>query len=241
MEIVAAPDTKGELRMDSRALAERMDNAHKSVMELISRNASHFEAFGGVPFETETRETRGGKQQVKFALLNEDQCYFLLTLVRNNDKTVPMKAAVVAAFARARALAGGRNQSPPTPALISARGVAAALGIDAKHAAIKLNRAGLRPTHHYLEPRCKNPAYLFPLTEVQDRWPEAAFSAFTGDARPGTAPVRQAITASTSGKIARQHRPRLLPTDTSTEQLARRLLSLEAQKRAVLKELAALA
>ncbi|GGN32424.1 hypothetical protein [Deinococcus daejeonensis] len=127
------------------------------------------------------------------------------------------------------------------PALISARGVAAGLGCSAKSAMNRLSYRQIQPTHHCFEPVCGAPTFLFPLEEVEAVWPAGQFEPHRGEALPGTAPVRQAITASTSGKIARQHRPRLLPTDTSTEQLARRLLSLEAQKRAVLKELAALA
>ncbi|MDP9764908.1 Rha family transcriptional regulator [Deinococcus enclensis] len=240
MEIVAAPDTKGELRMDSRALAERMDNQHASIVKLIDRNLGHFERFGGVGFEIQTLETKGGKQESRCAYLNEDQCYFLLTLVRNNDKTVPMKADVVAAFAKARALAQCVTERY-APALISARGVAAGLGCSAKSAMNRLSYRQIQPTHHCFEPVCGAPTFLFPLEEVEAVWPAGQFEPHRGEALPGTAPVRQAITASASGKIARQHRPRLLPTDTSTEQLARRLLSLEAQKRAVLKELAALA
>ncbi len=128
-----------------------------------------------------------------------------------------------------------------TPALISARGVAAGLGCSRTSAQNRISHARIKPTHHYLDPTKGQPGYLYPLDAVQARWPAVSFRAFIGDARPGLAPVASAVTASAGGKIARRHQPRLLPTDTSTEQLARRLLSLEAQKKAVLRELAALA
>ncbi|WP_155299603.1 hypothetical protein [Deinococcus kurensis] len=127
------------------------------------------------------------------------------------------------------------------PALISARGVAAGLGCSRTSAQNRISHARIKPTHHYLDPTKGQPGYLYPLDAVQSRWPAVSFRAFIGDARPGLAPVASAVTASAGGKIARRHQPRLLPTDTSTEQLARRLLSLEAQKKAVLRELAALA
>lgn len=127
------------------------------------------------------------------------------------------------------------------PALISARGVAAALGCSRTSAQNRISHARIQPTHHYIDPLKRQPGYLYPLDAVQDRWPALQFQPYAGEAHAGLAPVVLNVTASASGKIARHHRPRLLPTDTSTEQLARRLLSLEAQKRAVLRELAALA
>lgn len=94
-------------------MALRLENKHKSVIELIGKNSDLFAEFGGVPFQTETLQTRGGKQEAKYALLNEDQCYFLLTLVRNSKKVVQLKAALVMAFRKARELA----QQPALPAV----------------------------------------------------------------------------------------------------------------------------
>lgn len=128
-----------------------------------------------------------------------------------------------------------------TPALISARGVAAGLGCSRTSAQNRLSHARIKPTHHYIDPVRSQPGYLYPLGVVQERWPAVAFCEYGGEVLPGLAPVALNVTASAGGKIARRHQPKLIPTDTSTEQLARRLLSLEAQKRAVLKELAALA
>lgn len=241
-DIVATPDTLGEIRLDSRALADHMGNQHASIMRLLTENQGHFAGFGQFGFEIETvTNSVGAKNQTRFALLNEDQCYFLLTLVRNSEVTVPMKAAVVAAFAKARQLLTQPATQPAAPALISARGVAAALGCSRNSALNRLSHANIRATHHYLENRQGQPALLYPLELAQARWPAAVFSeVHQGEAFPGVAPVAQAVTASKSGKIARKHHPRLIPTDNSVEQLARRLLSLEAQKKVVLKELAAL-
>ncbi|MDV6376456.1 Rha family transcriptional regulator [Deinococcus arenicola] len=236
MEIVAVPNTQGEIRLDSRALAERMGNEHASVMKLIQENRTHFEGFGILGFEIE--EIKGRGQPAKFAQLNEDQCYFLLTLVRNSETTVPMKAAVVAAFAKARQIIGATDHIGGGDKLISARQIGIGLGIKPKHAAIKASRAGILPTHHFFESRCNAPAYLFPLDEVQAYWPRFSFPAFQGQPLPGIGPVSSVVKAINDTKIAHKHQPRLIPTDTLTEQLARRLLSLEAQKREVLRQLA---
>ncbi|MFN4250653.1 hypothetical protein [Deinococcus sp.] len=129
----------------------------------------------------------------------------------------------------------------PSPELISARGVSAAVGIPPRHASTTLRRHGIEATHHFLEARCGAPAYLYSLADVQAVWPDTVFTPYQGEARPGVAPVARVVGAAARTKAANFHQPRLLPTDTSTEQLARRLLSLEAQKKAVLRELAALA
>jgi phage antirepressor YoqD-like protein len=96
-------ESRGELRADSRVIANHLDNAHKSVRELIEGYLAHFEQFGILRFETAkpVPGTAGGRPE-RFALLNEDQCYFLLTLVRNNDHVVDLKARLVAAFRDAR-------------------------------------------------------------------------------------------------------------------------------------------
>jgi phage antirepressor YoqD-like protein len=102
MESIVPQSIGGEFRVDSRVMADSLDNKHKSLMELIGKNAELFAKFGGVPFQTETLQTRGGRQEVKYALLNEDQCYFLLTLVRNSKKVTALKAGLVMAFRAAR-------------------------------------------------------------------------------------------------------------------------------------------
>lgn len=96
--------TNGEYRVDSRVLAKRLQNHHKNVMELIDRYASRFARFGLLPFQTEAVKKAGarGAKHEKFALLNEDQSYFLLTLARNSDHVVDLKANLVHTFKKAR-------------------------------------------------------------------------------------------------------------------------------------------
>lgn len=92
-----------EPRADSRDIAGQLGTDHRSSMRLIDRYAAKFERFGQVRFEIAVgyREQGGGKAQ-KFALLNEDQCYFLLSLSRNLVNVVDLKANLVQAFGEAR-------------------------------------------------------------------------------------------------------------------------------------------
>ena len=95
---------RGEPRIDSRLIAMDLGNNHKSTIELIERYEPKFQRFGLLPFQTEavkTPESRGVKH-LKFALLNEDQSYFLLSLSRNSEVVVDLKADLVMAFREAR-------------------------------------------------------------------------------------------------------------------------------------------
>ena len=90
----------GELRADSRSFVSKMDIRHRQLMENIRKYQDKFEELGILPFETE--EITGRGQPEKYALLNEDQAYFLLTLSRNSDAVVAAKLALVKAFRQAR-------------------------------------------------------------------------------------------------------------------------------------------
>lgn len=93
----------GEPCVDSRLLAEQLNNKHKNSMALIERYLAKFEAFGVVPFQTDKplAGTAGGRPE-RFALLNEDQAFFLLALSRNTDRVVELKSSLIMAFREAR-------------------------------------------------------------------------------------------------------------------------------------------
>lgn len=105
MSAVVLTQHKGEARVDSRILAKQLRNQHKAVMVLIERYAAKFLKFGLLPFEMEAVKKEGarGAKHEKYALLNEDQSYFLLSLSRNTDHVVDLKANLVHAFSEARA------------------------------------------------------------------------------------------------------------------------------------------
>ena len=71
---------------------------HKAVMQLIKTHIHHFNKFGRVAFEMRPFETDGGVQTRRIALLNEQQATFLMTLMRNTERVVEFKCALVQAF-----------------------------------------------------------------------------------------------------------------------------------------------
>lgn len=96
---------KNELRTDSRLLASFLDHRHRTILENIDRYSSELLELGRLPFETEKGAplVHGGfAKSTRYAILNEDQCYFLLTLMRNNEKVVAAKLALVKAFREAK-------------------------------------------------------------------------------------------------------------------------------------------
>jgi len=109
MKDISITQIRDELRTDSRLLAGFLDHRHRTILENVDKYRVKFLELGGVPFETGTLKTNGGSQKQRYALLNEDQCYFLLTLMRNNDKIVDAKLALVKAFKQARAQIARRD------------------------------------------------------------------------------------------------------------------------------------
>jgi len=104
-ESVAVQNHGGEARADSRQLAARMGNKHHGILSLIEDYEEDFRTFGALSVELEVRagqQKSGGGLPSRYVMLNEEQCYFLLTLVRNSDTTVPMKRELVLAFSRYR-------------------------------------------------------------------------------------------------------------------------------------------
>lgn len=87
---------KAEPRIYSRSLAKSLRNKHKAAMALIERYTDKFKSFGQLPFKKEVGDrAQGGSNPERFALLNEDQAFFLLSLSRNSDHVV-IKTAMVA-------------------------------------------------------------------------------------------------------------------------------------------------
>ena len=102
MNEISIIESGKELRTDSRQLAPHLDHRHRNILENIDKYLPELQELGRVPFETGTIETKGGPQKQRFALLNEDQCYFVLTLMRNNPRVVQVKLNLVKAFRQAR-------------------------------------------------------------------------------------------------------------------------------------------
>jgi len=99
MSALSLTEVKGEPRVDTRLLAGELKNQHKAVITLIERYEQRFKRLGKLPFEMEALPSG---QRARYALLNEDQCYFLLSLSRNTDHVVDLKMKLVVSFKEAR-------------------------------------------------------------------------------------------------------------------------------------------
>lgn len=97
---------KAEPRLDSRLMAQCLGIQHTNLFAQVKAHKADFEEFGKVPFQT---GPSASGQAEKFALLNEDQAYLLLTYSRNTAKTRKLKVNLVKAFGNARRAAELRH------------------------------------------------------------------------------------------------------------------------------------
>ena len=97
---------KTESRIDSRLLAVNMHNQHHNTIGLILKHLTAIESFGKVLFKTEPLPDSKTGQKERFALLNEDQSFYLVALSRNSPRVVELKGRLVKAFGEARRAAG---------------------------------------------------------------------------------------------------------------------------------------
>lgn len=95
-------------RVDSRLIAEGIDVGHRSLFKLICRYQVRLETRGILRFEIAKTGRQG--QPEKYALLNESQAIFLLTLSKNTDAVVEFKDRLTSAFDRLRKQAEHRSR-----------------------------------------------------------------------------------------------------------------------------------
>lgn len=91
--------TSSEPRVDTRQLAQHLQNKHQSLFELIKGHRSDFEELGLLRFQT--GKATGGRPE-KFAMLNEDQATLALTYSKNTKRVRELKVKLVKAFGDAR-------------------------------------------------------------------------------------------------------------------------------------------
>jgi phage regulator Rha-like protein len=100
---LALVHTKDEPRIDSRVLAVRLKKKrHQDLFELVKRYEVQLLTLGKLLFQTGASTGSRTGQGERFALLNEDQAYFVLTLSRNTPTVVALKLQLVKAFSAAR-------------------------------------------------------------------------------------------------------------------------------------------
>lgn len=127
-EINIVEHADGELRVSSLIIAGRTDNQHKNVVGLVRANQGDLEDLGPLAFETRMGGAlpQGGfARATEYALLNEQQATYLITLMRNSLVVRAFKLELVKQFyAMRQALA-------TTPALTEDEIVHRALAITA--------------------------------------------------------------------------------------------------------------
>ena len=118
-------------RVDSRLLAQHMDVKHRSTFKLIAEHQQDFEVFGKVRFEIAALPGSATGQKERFALLNEDQAYLLLTYSRNTITVRALKVNLVRAFSAARK-AAQQHQTEYLPSYHLAHNALKGLAPDAQ-------------------------------------------------------------------------------------------------------------
>ncbi|MEH6625727.1 MAG: Rha family transcriptional regulator [Motiliproteus sp.] len=94
---------KQESLVDSRIMAAHLGNQHKHTLKLIRCYQSQLETLGVMRFQNSKplKGSKGGRPEA-YALLNEDQCYLVLTLCTNTEQAVVLKLKLVKAFKELR-------------------------------------------------------------------------------------------------------------------------------------------
>ena len=98
---------KNESRVDSRILAEWLGNKHRTTFRVIRDYQAELEEHGKMCVKN-TPSNAGQKE--RHALLNENQCFFILALSKNTPKVVQLKSAMVKAFGAARRAIADREK-----------------------------------------------------------------------------------------------------------------------------------
>ena len=106
---------KGEPTTTTLQIALGLGIQHASVIKVLRTYLPDIQEFGRVKFESsydcsglmnsgfEIRNSNQGRH-TRYAVLNEQQSYFLMTLMRNSPKVIDFKKALVKAFFEARTL-----------------------------------------------------------------------------------------------------------------------------------------
>tara|TARA_R110002049_G_scaffold309186_1_gene518213 strand:+ start:27304 stop:28038 length:735 start_codon:yes stop_codon:yes gene_type:complete len=91
-------NTKDQPRVDSRVIAEQLNIQHKNLLGIIDSYLDDFVELGTFAFKT--RKSKG--RPTRYALLNEDQSYLLLTYAKNTPLVRALKLNLVKAFKQSR-------------------------------------------------------------------------------------------------------------------------------------------
>lgn len=92
-----------EVYVDSRLIVERLGIEHESFLRTLDNYQTQIEqAFGVIRFEIGKPSGPQGGRPSRYALLNEDQATFVMTLSRNSPEVVQCKLDLVQSFSKAK-------------------------------------------------------------------------------------------------------------------------------------------
>ena len=121
MSALRLVETRGQQAWTtSEIVAEGCGIQHKNMMAMIRKYAGEFSELGFLAFETrENRGTQGAPTE--YAVLNEDQATFAITLFRNTPVVLRFKLALVKAFRRALDQIARDFANPPRRDILAAK------------------------------------------------------------------------------------------------------------------------
>jgi phage regulator Rha-like protein len=103
--VIALTEKKHEALVSSLILAENLGITHGAVLKTIDSYMATFQELNPIRFEIAKGELlpQGGRAKAtRYALLNEDQSFLLLSFSRNTKRVVELKLNLVQAFGRFR-------------------------------------------------------------------------------------------------------------------------------------------
>lgn len=110
---IALAEKRGEPRVDSRLIAKQLGVEHRASMQLIRNYKADFGELGVLTFQMSKPARPTGGRPERYALLNEDQSYLLLTYSQNTPQARQLKIKLVRAFSEARRKAEIRQEYLP--------------------------------------------------------------------------------------------------------------------------------
>lgn len=85
----------GEPVTTTIALSDGAKIQHKNIIALVREYLDDLNEFGRVAFQTRSFATKGGSQEMEYALLNEAQSTLLITYMRNTEIVRAFKKRLV--------------------------------------------------------------------------------------------------------------------------------------------------
>jgi len=103
---------KKQLTTTSEIIAERCGVEHRATIQLVRKYLDDFQEFGLLAFEMRARlKGKHGGGDTEYAVLNEPQATYLITLLRNTDIVRRFKLELVKEFTRMKSVLNDPNRA----------------------------------------------------------------------------------------------------------------------------------